>query len=463
MKNLCVLGLLWAVCVAESLGAEPTASRPEFEAGVARVAITPPLPFWLSGYAARTNPAVEVWTELWAKALALRDARGTRAVIVTTDLIGLPGVISDEVATRVRNQFGLERAQLVFNSSHTHSGPAVWPNLRVLFEFNPEDQRRTQEYASRLTDSLTRVVGEALGSLAPAVLSSGHGTAGFAINRREPRASGVAIGVNPPGPTDHDVPVLKVSSPEGKLRAVLFGYACHNTTLGGDLYRVNGDYAGFAQAELEARFPEATALFCELCGGDQNPHPRGTPGHAQRYGKALAEAVSQVLAGQLTPVRSPIRASYQLTNLEFAPHTQAQFEKESQSEDRFHRRRAALMLETYAQGKPVLTTPYPVQAIRFGTDLTLLALGGEVVVDYALRTKREYPGENLIVSGYCNEVKCYIPSRRVLSEGGYEPVDSMIYYGQPGPFQTNVEDRVFAAIHQTLKEVGAGTESVGPK
>lgn len=461
MKNLFALGLVWAALLTASLGAEPMAT--EFEAGVARVAITPPLPFWLSGYAARTNPAVEVWTELWAKALALRDRQGTCAVIVTTDLIGLPGVITDEVAARARNRFGLARAQLVFNSSHTHSGPAVWPNLRVLFDFNPDDQRRTEAYAQRLTDSLTRVIGEALGNLAPAVVASGHGTAAFAINRREPRPTGVAIGVNPPGPTDHDVPVLKVSSPAGKLRAVLFGYACHNTTLGGNLYRVNGDYAGFAQAELETRFPEATALFCELCGGDQNPNPRGTPAHAQQYGKALADAVGQVLAGRLTPVRSPIRASYQVTELEFAPHQRAQFEKESESGDRFHRRRAALMLEAYAQGKPVLTMPYPVQSIRLGSDLTLLALGGEVVVDYALRAKREYPGENLIVSGYCNDVRCYIPSRRVLAEGGYEPVDSMIYYGQPGPFQTNVEDRVFTAIHQALKKVGASSQGAEPK
>ena len=86
------------------------------------------------------------------------------------------------------------------------------------------------------------------------------------------------------------------------------------------------------------------------------------------------------------------------------------------------------------------------QVVRFGPDLTLLALAGEVVVDYALRSKREFPDENLVVAGYCHDVMCYIPSRRVLREGGYEAVESMIYYGQPGPFAESVEEDIFHAI-----------------
>ena len=121
--------------------------------------------------------------------------------------------------------------------------------------------------------------------LAPARLSVGHGAVGFAVNRREPTPEGVKIGVNPAGPVDHDVPVLKVTGKDGSLRAVLFGYACHNTTLGGDFYRIGGDYAGYAQAELEKAHPGATALFVMLCGGDQNPNPRGTLDLAVRHGR----------------------------------------------------------------------------------------------------------------------------------------------------------------------------------
>jgi hypothetical protein len=100
-----------------------------------------------------------------------------------------------------------------------------------------------------------------------------------------------------------------------------------------------------------------------------------------------------------------------------------------------------------------------VQAVRLGRDLTLLALGGEPVVDYALRVKRELPRENLVVAGYCYDVMCYIPSRRVLREGGYEAVDNMIYYGQPGPFAESVEDVIMAAVRRVTEAVGVRASS----
>jgi neutral ceramidase len=426
----------------------------DFQAGVARVKITPPVPFWMSGYAARTHPSEGVEQDLWAKALALRDPGGHSVVLVTTDLIGLPRVISDEVAVRVRERFRVERSQIVLSASHTHCGPAVRKNLAVLYDFSEEDRRRVDAYGAELVGRLVEVVGRALEDLAPARVSVGHGAVGFAVNRREPTPEGVKIGVNPGGPVDHDVPVLKVTAKDGSLRAVVFGYACHNTTLGGDFYRIGGDYAGYAQAELEKTHPGATALFMMLCGGDQNPNPRGTLDLALQHGHALATEVARVLGTSLRRVRPPLRAALEVVPLDFAPHTRAVFEEEARSEDRFRQRRARLMLAAYDAGKPVRQTPYPVQAIRFGRDLTLLALGGEPVVDYALRLKRELPTERLIVAGYCHDVMCYIPSRRVLQEGGYEAVDNTIYYGQPGPFAETVEDTIMAAVRRVTKAVG---------
>jgi hypothetical protein len=331
----------------------------------------------------------------------------------------------------------------------------IWPNLRVMFAFDAAEQARVVAYARKLTDDLTTVVDAALAGLAPAELACGHGVTDFAVNRRQPTPGGVRIGQDPRGPVDHDVPVLRVTAPDGSLRAVLFGYACHNTTLGGDFYEVDGDYAGCAQRELERVHPGATALFMMLCGGDQNPNPRGRYEHVEQHGRSLASAVERVLAGKLQPVRPPIRSAWRLTQLDFAPHTRETFEQEAQHIDKFRQRRARLMLEAYAQGRPIRQLAFPAQSLRLGRDWTLLGLGGEVVVDYAHRAKREYPRENLVVAGYCNDVACYIPSRRVLSEGGYEAVDSMIYYAQPGPFAPTVEEQVFDAIHRVLRKAGA--------
>jgi hypothetical protein len=437
-----------------SLAFAAAVNAADFKVGVGRLIITPPLPFWLSGYAARTNPAPTVRSELWAKALAIQDSTGARAVLVTPDLIGLPADVSEAVAERLKRDANLPRAALVLNSSHTHSGPAIWPNLRVMFDFTPDEAERVKRYAQKLTDDLVGVARQALRDLQPATLAFGRGTAGFAINRRQPVSTGVRIGVNTNGPVDHSVPVLRVTAPDGTLRAVLFAYACHNTTLGGDFYQVDGDYAGAAQRELEKAHPGVTALFMMLCGGDQNPNPRGKVEHVEQYGRELASAVEQVLKGNLAPVRPPIRAAHQVIPLDFAPHTREQFEAELKDASVFKQRRARLMLEAYDHGQPIRQLAYPVQAIRFNTDLTLLALGGEVVVDYSIRARRDFPGENLVVAGYCNEVACYIPSLRVLREGGYEPVDSMIYYAQPGPFAEDVENLIFEAIRKVMSQVG---------
>ena len=418
----------------------------DFKAGVARLKITPTGPIWMSGYAVRTKPSEGVVHDLWAKALAIEDNKKGRVVIVTTDLIGLPRVVSDVVAARVQKQHGLERSRILLNSSHTHTGPVVRPNLITMYNLSPEDDRRLQEYAQKLTDDLVTVIGAALADLSPARLDFGRGSTGFAANRRGR--------IKPNGPVDHEVPVIRVTSSDGKLRAVLFGYACHNTTLTGDFYQISGDYAGFAQYEIEKSHPGVTAMFVMLCGADQNPQPRNTLANAEEHGRTLAAEVSRVIAGPLTRVRPPIRPALQVVDLTFAAHTRDDFERELKEGNQFRQRRARAMLKAYDDGRPVRRTQYPVQAIRFNRDLTLVALGGEVVVDYALRIKKEFPGENTVIAGYSNDVMCYIPSLRVLKEGGYEANDSMIYYGQPGPFAEDVEETVMKTVHSVMKRVG---------
>ncbi len=426
----------------------------DYRAGVGRIDITPAQSIWMSGYASRTHPSEGVIAPLFAKALAIEDSKGVRIVIVTTDLIGLPRSISDVVAARVEKQFNLDRSQILFNSSHTHTGPIVRPNLIAMFNLNEADDQVLKEYAQKLTGDLVSVIAAAIGDLAPAQILYGVGEAGFAMNRRAMTPNGVKGGVNPKGPTDHSVPVFKIVRPDGSLRAVLFGYACHNTTLTGEFYKLSADYAGFAQAEIEAAHPGVTALFFMLCGGDQNPNPRSTLDLAQRHGKELGSSVNHMLSHHLSPVHGKIRTAFQLTDLAFAPHTRETFEKLKSDPNPTQRKTAEAMLRAYDDGRPVRSVAYPVQAIRFGKVVTILALGGEVVIDYDLRAKHEYPKENLVVAGYSNDVMCYIPSKRVLSEGGYEARDSMVYYGQPGPFTPEVEETIFDAVHRVMKRVG---------
>lgn len=428
----------------------------QLKAGIGRKVITPRTPIWLSGYAARTSPSNGVLHDLWAKALVLGDDRKTDLIIVTLDIIGLSHELSIDIANRVTEKYGVERSQVLLNTSHTHSGPVIWPSLSVMLDPAREDLEILIKYREQLAADIVEAIDMAVSDLKPANLFVAHGYADFAVNRRQETDNGVVIGINSEGPVDNDVPVLKVEAQDGRIMAILFGYACHNTTL--DIYQINGDYAGFAQIEIEKANQGATAMYLAGCGADQNPNPRRTVELAMQHGKSLAESVQKVLQGDFKPVRSPVRTSFTTVSLGFSPLNIERLEDEMTGEDRFRKRRASFILNALDKGYDVSSLTYPVQAIRFNKDFTILALGGEVVVDYSLKAKSVYPKENMFVAGYSSEVQCYIPSARILKEGGYEPETSMVYYGLPGPLAPDVEEKIFSAIGWVMKKTGAGKQ-----
>jgi hypothetical protein len=110
-----------------------------------------------------------------------------------------------------------------------------------------------------------------------------------------------------------------------------------------------------------------------------------------------------------------------------------------------------LLLANIADGKPLSQTyPYPVQVWRLGPELAFVTLGGEVVVDYAVRLKQELGREKTWVAGYSNDVMAYIPSRRVLGEGGYEGGGAMVYYSLPCPWAPEVEEMIVRSVHEQM-------------
>jgi hypothetical protein len=434
-----------------------TAAEPEakpIKAGVASKVITPSEPLWMAGYAGRNKPAESKVHDLYIKALAIEDASGGKLALLTSDLIGLPRSISDAVAEDVKKRTGLPRERLLLNSSHTHCGPVLRDNLSDMYPISPEMSKKIEAYSEQLCGWMVETIVAALKDLQPAKLSHGKGTSRFAVNRREPTGKGIINGKNAGGPVDHDVPVLRVETPEGQLRAVVFGYACHNTTL--QFYQWCGDYAGFAQAYVEEKHPGALALFWIGCGGDANPLPRGTVEHAQKYGRELADAIEAVLdQKELKPVQGPWAARYAQVSLPLDEIPgKEKFAADLLSKELAKKNRATRFLKILEAGEKIDDhyPYYPVQVWRLG-DVIWVALGGEVVIDYNLRLKKELAGMGTVwIAGYCNDVMAYIPSGRVLKEGGYEADSSMIYYGFPTKWAPAIEDKIVAKVHELVKE-----------
>lgn len=408
---------------------------------------------WLSGYANRDRPAEGKQHDLWAKAVALEDPVGKRAVLVTLDLCGIDRILSRTVCDALHNGLGLDRSQIAICVSHTHSGPVVERNLAPMYFLDDEQQNRVGDYTENLQRRITAVAGEAITALAPARLEWSAGKATFAVNRRNNKESDVErlrSRGELRGPVDHDVPVLAVRDEKGTLKAVVFGYACHATVLNG--YEWSGDYPGYAQIELEKMYPTATALFLASCGADQNPLPRRRVELAVDYGRQLASAVDESLRSPMQPIEGHLDAFYAEVPLplEKTP-TRDELEKELASTNKYVAHRAKLLLAQLDAGRPVAEHyPYPVQTWHIGSNLVWVFLGGEVVVDYSLRLKREFDDRPLRVFGYANDVMAYIPSRRVLAEGGYEGREAMVYYGLPSAWAPDVEQLIVTEVHRQI-------------
>ncbi len=431
-----------------------------WKAGVASVVITPEESMWMAGYAARNRPSEGTLHDLWAKALALEDSNGERAILVTKDLIGFRGAyMADRICNRLKEKYGLSRAQVILSSSHTHTGPELTstPDGYLLEEANgpysPEQWDKIRQYSEKLEDQIVALVGKALDSLVPVQIYSGNGVARFAVNRRNNVEATLNSSTQLTGPVDHSVPVVKVAKTSGELLAVVFGYACHATVL--SFYKWSGDYPGFAQIALEDAFPGTTAMFFAGAGADQNPLPRRTVGYARQYGKTLALAVEAIISEPMRELSPNLTTAYSKVDLKFAnpPPTEdelLQILEEDSGYPEYLKDRAKLLLAQLEKGMSLMTSyPYTVQFWKIG-EQNIAVLSGEVVVDYSIKLKQIF-GEDLFVMAYANEGMGYIPSIRVLSEGGYEGSRSAIF---TTPWAPDIEINIILEVIKLAKKAG---------
>jgi hypothetical protein len=448
-SSLCLLALLVA--------APLVAQESTWQVGLARVKITPEQPVHMAGYASRDRPFESVHDDLFAKALVLADEKGNRGVLVTTDLIGLTKEIADPIRRRIEEQTGIPAAAVLLSSSHTHTGPSLSLDPMPREGKALADTERTVAYTKGLQDKLVEVAADAAKKLSPARLSWGTGVVHFVMNRREfTTERGVILGVNPRGQADRSVPVLRIDGADGQPLAVVFGAASHNTTLGPRDYEISGDYAGHAQRLVEEQLPDVQAMFVLGCAGDANPYPRGTHAIAEQHGKELATEVLRIVhdKAKLAPVRGPLKVAVGEAALPLAePPPKEELEKMAAGRGGTGPWMAQRMLERLARGEK-LPTEYksPLAVWQLGNDLTLVALSGEVVVDYVRLLEDDLGQGRLWIAAYCHDVYGYLPSRRVIAQGGYETRG--LYSGGIGLFAPEAERALVNRVAELADQAG---------
>ena len=412
------------------------------EVGIAKVDITPQHPIRLTGYGNRREETSEVEQRIWAKAIAIGSDLEGPAILVTVDNCGIPDSMRTEVASRLAKKAGIQAERLAICFSHTHCAPCLVGALVNIFSMDipPDHQANIDRYTQTLTDHLEEVSLAALADRKPSRLAWAVGSVSFARNRRASWG----------GPVDHSLPVMFVNSPEGKLRAVFANYACHATTL--SFNKIHGDWPGTAMEAIEREHPGVTALIGIGCGADQNPHPRNLVEQAIGHGAAIAAEVSRLVKLDKTPIRGTLGALATNIVLPYEPlPSREDLEKDAASPTPQIGYIAKKNLARIDRGEKLPTElAYRVQVWNFGDDLAMVFLPGEVTVDYQLRLKVELDAARLWVNAYSNDAPCYIPSARVLAEGGYEGMSAMVYYDRPAKFSPGVEDRIIVAVHQTI-------------
>jgi hypothetical protein len=452
MPNRTLLYLLLAL-LATAGTTRLTAGEPEWKVGLAQVKITPEKPIFLSGYASRTKPFTKVENDLFAKALALEDRAGNRAVLVTSDIIGFPAEVAEPICVAISKKTGLKRGQILLTSAHIHTGPLLSLKAGARGAMSAADADRTVEYTKQLQDKVVEVAVKALSRLEPARLSWSSGVVHFVMNRRQFVLGEVRLGANPRGLADRSVPILRIDSPQGKLRGVLFGAAVHNTTLIPSNYELCGDYAGFAQEYIQQQYPGSQAMFILGCAGDADPYPRGSMKLAREHGLTLGKEVCRVLETKLRPVHGPLTLAFEQADLPLQKLTVKELKEMAGRKRGIQPGIARQMLAMLDKGEK-LPQSYrcPFAVWQFSKDLTLVGMSGEVVVDYVPLLEKALGPNNLWLAAYCNDVYGYLPSARVIAEGGYETRG--IYTGSIGFFGPKAQDVVVEKIRDLAKKVG---------
>jgi neutral ceramidase len=419
-----------------------------WRAGVASVKITPAEPMWLAGWAVRQEPARGILSDLFATALILEDRAGEKLIVVSVDLIAMPRELCDAIARRVQTNAAVPRDRFVFAASHTHCGPEIRPDKVLFFNIPEEYANKIEPLVIRLEEQLAGVILSAMENLEPVQLFARKTAATFAHNRRANDND-----------LDHEVPVLDVVKANGARKAVVFGYACHNLTMPPEDLRYCADFSGFARDDIERANPGAKALFITGCAADQNPQPRGSEDLARQHGKELGSAVIESLKGDGMKVEPVIQAAMQDVTLEMQPVSQQWIDESLASNDPPRRVKAQFLKNEITRGKVLKQNyPAPMQAIKLGEQILLIAMSGEPVVEWAQRFRREFAGPLVWVAGYCNDMYGYIPTRKIQAEGGYEGGRANLWSALPTPWTDDVEDRVAGAIKGIVEKLNQQTE-----
>jgi neutral ceramidase len=423
-QEIALMKLRIAIVLSICLQLIGTAYASQFRASAVEVDITPSTPQWLAGYSARQSDGVH--DRLFHRIAVLDDGKTTIFFVSTDTCLLSPGFV-DKVKQDIQQQLGIPPQSIWWVATHTHSAPEIGPPGNGAM-FMPERYKQAAggesnaEYTEFAEAKLIEGLRLAQQQLQAARLGFGIGFSTANINRRAVDADGkVSLGLNPDGPTDRQIGLIRIESLKGKLLGLLANYPIHGTDLGPANLKISGDVPGVVVQYVEDKLG-APMVFINGAEGNLAPiysvYPDFKSGHLGEFRVLLGDRILEanqrivemtsevVLTASEVTIETPLRAG-----LAWPPE-----------------------LGKYVRTPPGGTTlvRIPVQFLQINQEVVLWGAPLELFCQVATDVRNASRFPFTFYAGLLNGWFGYLPTKQAFLEQGYEPATS--------PFTGNAED-----------------------
>ncbi len=402
MKRISVFGFLlaWGLPL----------SGASFRASVVETDITPNTPQWLMGYNERQSTGVH--DKIYHRIIAMDDGK-TQFYLVASDLCLFSPSVYDEVAARLQKELGIEPKNMWWSVTHSHAAPEVGaPGMyRVLL--GRSEHEWNHAYATQVTDALVEGVKSAKAKLEPARIAMGSGISTANMNRRAKDTDGrVSLGLNPDGPTDRQIGIIRLERPDGSPIAVIANYAMHGTVLSGKNLEVGGDAPGTVSAYVEQKIG-APVLYVNGAAGNMAPIYSGyadpRSGHLSQFNVLLGDRILTALHS-LGPATGDASLWVGEKMVETPRKEGLSWPDELSAYSR-----------TSAGGATLVRLPTRYLRIN---DTLIWSAPIELFCEIAVDVRNQSPFPHTFYFGYTGGWFGYLPTKQAFQEGGYEPKTS---------------------------------------
>jgi len=434
--------------------------------------ITPDKPIFMHGFGSRSHKSEGTLDPLYMKAALMRA--NSPLLIVTIDALGSDRSFILGIKDALKERFGLKHEEVLINFSHTHHsffltgvdkanrrGGYSISQTRWAEDESELDYTEDEALFYALRETLLRMVSWCYDNLKEGELSIGRASSDFAVSRRRPNSEGgVDWAPYYEGEIDQDLFVLKLVNQAGAIEGVLYSYGCHTTAMGSDNYKFSNDFAGYTSSIIEGTYSGATALFLQGCAGELKPRINTSENEfinsddetIRKVGAILATEVCNLVShGEFRKINCHFRAQLRdpLVYTERYPISYFRERADAPHNSEFEVRSGLRSIHAIESGTIRDRIPYYISVWQLDEDTHLIAMEGEVSTEYSLLIKRLFSNGNMIVLGYSNGVFSYVPTRKMIREGGYE-AECNYFFNLHGDFVPEIEDIIIGQIAQAL-------------